>query len=464
MNRLEMLAYLAKDSNVLCDVGCDHAYVTINAIKKYNVKKGIAADIAAGPLSMAREKITEAGLIDNVEIILSNGFESIESDFDTAVIAGMGGKLISQILTMGTNKIEGKKLILEPNCDSDEVREFLVNNNFYIEDEYAIVDQNKYYEIIVAMPGNKEYTDFEVKFGPILLNKKPKEFIDFYKDKINYLSKILTKINDDTVRTQKVNEINQYLEVIRTNMETKYILNTINYYKEYYIDDETRPTIVIAPGGGYLYTSPRESEPVAEIYNAAGFHVVVVNYRETKDEVYPAPAKYLAEAIKEIKKDSRVGKIIALGFSAGGHNVLEVTLHHENYGIKPDLIMLGYPVVTSNELYSHKGSFNNLLHEGYNNKELMQYLSMETQVTSDAPDLFLWGTFTDESVDVMNSLLLIEAYKKAGCNVEYHMYPMGGHGLSVCNSKSADGNKEKINPYIGKWIYQSIDWLNLKLK
>ena len=210
-------------------------------------------------------------------------------------------------------------------------------------------------------------------------------------------------------------------------MEHKYILNTPNYYRELFIDDKKRPVVLIAPGGGYKYTSERESEPVAKFYNKHGFHAVIVNYRETVNDLYPKTSEYLAEAMKIIKNDKT------------------------------------YPVVTSDERYSHSESFKNLLGDGYNNKELMNYVSLETQVKEDAPDLFLFGTFTDESVNVMNSLLLLEAYKKANCNAEYHSFPMGGHGLSLGTEETADNKPEKIVPYYQAWADYSVKWINYKL-
>ena len=246
-------------------------------------------------------------------------------------------------------------------------------------------------------------------------------------------------------------------------MDKKYILNTANYYRELFIDDKRRPVVVIAPGGGYKYTSERESLPVARFYNSQGFHAVVVNYRETIDDLYPKTSMYLAEAMKIIKADKRCECIIGLGFSAGGHCILDLSLHHNDYGIKPDLLMLAYPVVTSNELYSHQESFRFLLGDGYNNKELMNYVSLETQVKEDAPDLFLFGTFTDESVNVMNSLLLLEAYKKAKCNAEYHVFPMGGHGLSLGNAETALDKPERNIPYYQDWAKYSVKWINYKL-
>jgi len=245
-------------------------------------------------------------------------------------------------------------------------------------------------------------------------------------------------------------------------MDKKYILNTKNYYRELYIDDKKRPVVVIAPGGAYKYTSERESLPVARFYNANGFHAVVVNYRETIEDKYPLPQKYLAEVLKIVKADKRCSKIIGLGFSAGGHCILDVSLH--DYGIKPDLLMLAYPVVTSNPRYSHKDSFKFLLKEDYKNKDILKHVSLEKEVKEGAPDLFLFGTFTDESVNVMNSLLLLEAYKKANCNAEYHAFPSGGHGLSLGTEETSDGKEEKLNLYYSDWAKYSVKWINYKLK
>ena len=42
--------------------------------------------------------------------------------------------------------------------------------------------------------------------------------------------------------------------------------------------EKNRPAIVICPGGGYLYCSPREAEPVALRYAARGFHAFILRY------------------------------------------------------------------------------------------------------------------------------------------------------------------------------------------
>lgn len=216
MQRLELLASLTKGCDIVCDIGCDHAYVIVEALKKYGCKRGIAADIAEGPLKTAKENIMASGLLDRVSLIQSDGFLSIDMDFDCAVIAGMGGYLIQDIIQQSLDKVRNKRLILEANTDQAKLREFLVQNGFRIEDEYAIMDMDKYYEIFVVNTGTMVVTKEEIEFGPILLKKKEEAFINHYKKKANMLMDVLLQVKNETVKEKKKEE----LERIK-----KYVLN-----------------------------------------------------------------------------------------------------------------------------------------------------------------------------------------------------------------------------------------------
>lgn len=467
MERLKVLASYTKGSKIVCDIGCDHAYALIYAIKEYGVEQGFAVDIAEGPLKNALKTIRHAKLEQNIKTIQSDGFTALSKDsFDTAIIAGMGGILMSSILEQGIEKIRDKTLILEANQDVYRVRSFLFANGFEIIEETALVEDGKYYEIIVAKSGEKKYNAYDMMYGPILRRKKPQAFLNHYQRKYDQLSLVLTQMKDGSKKVEKIKEYYQISFLLECKeMEQKFILNTKNYYRTYFLDEEERPTILIVPGGAYKYTSPRESEPVALEFLKKGYHAVIVNYRENPKDVYPSFGTYVAETIKQLRMDSRVGKIIGLGFSAGGHCILEVCLHHKDYQIANlDLLMLAYPVVSSRSEIAHLDSFTNLLGEK-GNEELREYLSLEKQVTKEnALDLFLWGTITDASVSVMNSLSLIEAYYAAGGNVEYHLFPFGGHGLSVANESSSEGDKQKESPYIARWLEFAHAWIEKKLK
>lgn len=463
MNRLDLIASYTQGSKVVCDIGCDHAYALIDSIKKYGVEYGIAADINEGPLNNAIKSIKSNKLENNIKAILSNGFDSIYDEFDTAIISGMGGKLICDILTRGLDKIKNKKLILEANCDMADVRRFLFNNGFIITKEEALYHQNKYYEILVAEAGNAEYDEYDIVFGPLLRQSKNESFVKHYNEEIKLLETVLPKINDYTVHREKMNRLFEIKYILDGYSVNKYYLeDNKNFYRTYFIDDKPRPTIVVAPGGGYTYSSPREAEPVVIEFTSRGFNVVVVNYRETLN-AYPEPGNLFVEALNKVSLDNRVKKIITMGFSAGGHLALETLLHKDKYGLKAvvDLIILGYPVISNDPDCVHEDSFRALLLDQFNNDELREYLSLEKEVNeNNVVDLFIWGTYSDNYVLVENSLKLIDAYRKAKGNVEYHMFPDGRHGLSVCKKMSTD---EDI-PYVGRWVDMAAEWINYKLE
>lgn len=245
--------------------------------------------------------------------------------------------------------------------------------------------------------------------------------------------------------------------------EKKYLLDSPNYMISYFLDNEVRPHIVLTPGGAYHHCSKREGKPVADVFLKAGYNVTIVEYRETTD-FYPYPGKCLADAFNNLRSDKRVSKLIGMGFSAGGHLMLDVSLHHEEYHTsKPDYLILGYPVVTTKKKYWHGLSFELLLGDKFNDEALLKHLSLEREVTKAAPELFLWNTVTDESVNAKNSILLLEAYYKNKVNVEYHLYQKGPHGIALANKASSGGEAKYIVPVAQNWPKLAINWLNDKL-
>ena len=53
--------------------------------------------------------------------------------------------------------------------------------------------------------------------------------------------------------------------------------------------NKARPAVVICPGGGYVYCSPREAEPVALAYANHGFHAFILRYSVGWDAAGFAP-------------------------------------------------------------------------------------------------------------------------------------------------------------------------------
>ena len=111
--RLQTVADAAGKCNILADVGTDHGYIPVYMLENDLCERAYASDIREQPLSRAAEIILESGLSDKAETFLSNGILDIPEDYDTLVIAGMGGETIVSILE-AKRPPENAKLVLQP--------------------------------------------------------------------------------------------------------------------------------------------------------------------------------------------------------------------------------------------------------------------------------------------------------------------------------------------------------------
>lgn len=187
--RLERVASYVPDNSSIIDVGCDHALLDIYLYNKRKNIRILASDINEKPLSIARENIKKYGLEDKIKVILNDGIKNIPSNIDTIVISGMGGVLISDILSDRNNLKNIKNIILCPNNDFPEVRKILYKNNFKIVKEELLTEKNITYLIIKAIPGHEKINYF---FGS--LNNKDLEVIYYYTKLLNTNTNILKKL------------------------------------------------------------------------------------------------------------------------------------------------------------------------------------------------------------------------------------------------------------------------------
>jgi len=126
--------------------------------------------------------------------------------------------------------------------------------------------------------------------------------------------------------------------------------------------------------------------------------------------------------------------------------------------VKPNGIILSYPVITSGE-FAHTGSFECLLGEDYNDLDKRKEQSLEFQVSRDTPPTFLWHTVTDDCVPVENSLLFFNALRKFEIPVEMHLYPVGGHGLSLANEETSHEDGGCVQKECQSWIELACKWM-----
>ena len=198
--RLSTLAQMVDQGARIADIGTDHAYLPIKLVKEGKVDFAIASDVAAGPLENAEKDIIAAGLKNKIEIRLGSGLETISNEdrIDTVVIAGMGGKLMTNILSEAWSKnFHYATLILEPNVGEPGVREWLSAHKYQIINEKIIAEAGHIYELIKAqqVENTISLTDKQIFFGPIILKEKNQIFYQKWRNQLVYHKKLLLNLN-----------------------------------------------------------------------------------------------------------------------------------------------------------------------------------------------------------------------------------------------------------------------------
>lgn len=214
MNRLEFIASLTKGYDTLCDIGCDHGYICIDAIKHYGVKKAYALDINEGPLKNALNNINDANMSDKIEVILSDGLKNFSYYADLYLISGMGGNLIKKIIEASFDKFKkAKAIIIEANNYENIIRQYLFENGFKITSEFIIKDAGHYYEIMIFEYEKCEFNDLDILFGPILRKEKTPIFMEKYEHKLAVLKQNLNNASDlsKNIIQQKIDQIEDVL-------------------------------------------------------------------------------------------------------------------------------------------------------------------------------------------------------------------------------------------------------------
>ncbi len=177
--RLECIAKMVPAGCVIADIGTDHAYLPVWLLQKGQIKAAIAADIAAGPCRAAQSNIGLYGLKDKIEVRMGSGLTVLKpGEADGAVIAGMGGSTIIQIIEESRELAESLKfLIVQPMAGAAGLRRWAALNGWRIAAEALAEEAQHLYEIIMLVRGTEScHTDIEYEIGPRLLEERPPLF------------------------------------------------------------------------------------------------------------------------------------------------------------------------------------------------------------------------------------------------------------------------------------------------
>jgi len=205
--------------------------------------------------------------------------------------------------------------------------------------------------------------------------------------------------------------------------------------------------VIIFPGGAYSFLADKEEGvSIAKTFVERGIAAFVVRYRlpnrESMVDKSLGPLMDAQQAIKTVRSNAdKLGvdpkKIGVIGYSAGGHLASTLGTHFiknyipnkESINLRPDFMILVYPVVSMNKKLGHLGSRISLL--GMEpSKEKVELFSNELHVTNDTPPTYLTHAGDDSLVDVNNSIVFYQALQRNGVVGELHLFPKGNHGFT----------------------------------
>ncbi len=207
--RLSIIASLVEQNHIFADVGTDHAHIPSYLILNGISPSGYAGDIKQGPLTVAKNNLSQHGIQDKVQLVLCDGLYGFPLDkIDDIIIAGMGGDTIIGIIDACKDISERHRIILQPMTNVPKVRSYLFDNGYNIIQERIVCEDLKIYNVLVAVKSEKLYKPSikDVYYG---VNINSPELIEKY---IKYLKTKHKKHYDGLIKAKKQNTCDIALE------------------------------------------------------------------------------------------------------------------------------------------------------------------------------------------------------------------------------------------------------------
>ncbi len=227
--------------------------------------------------------------------------------------------------------------------------------------------------------------------------------------------------------------------------------------------------VLIIPGGGYVRIAYQNARiNVAKWLNSIGIAAFALDYRlpTSPDLVQKelAPLQDAERAIRVIRANAKKWninpeKIGVMGTSAGGHaasfigtttdDIARIGDEIDQFSFTPNFMILISPVITMGE-FAHSGSRKYLLGETPT-AEMRDKYSAEKHVSAKTPAAFIVHAADDKSVNPKNSFLFYTALLEKNVSASLHIYPNGGHSISVSgNPGSTDTWMKTCEIWLGE--------------
>lgn len=189
--RLSMIAGMLGVCEYCADIGSDHGRLGAFLLQNGQCSRMCLTDISDASLQKARKLIALLGLEERVDFCVGDGALALNRPVNAAVIAGMGGETMAHILETSGDKLNGARLLLQPNVAAEQLRECMSRIGWKITDENLVRDGRRIYMVIEAVQGEQSLSEKEAVVGPVLLKKKPELLKEYCTFKLRVLKKAL---------------------------------------------------------------------------------------------------------------------------------------------------------------------------------------------------------------------------------------------------------------------------------
>lgn len=214
-NRLRAVADFVVPGSRVADIGTDHAYLPVYLVEAGKADFVVAGDKNTGPCEAAFRTVREHGMGDRISVRQGDGLAILkEGEVDTVCIAGMGGSLMCEILGAYPEQLkEIGMLVLQPMNDVPELRKWIYQHYWHIEDEDLALSDGRIYEIIMAKRGRrKRPSPLMLSIGPVLWEKKT----DLLRHHIEALLFQTRRIAAGMEKSDRAKKSKKYREIIES--------------------------------------------------------------------------------------------------------------------------------------------------------------------------------------------------------------------------------------------------------